>query len=414
MYYVTATFALMDYPDIKAHCEATTELSRSVIDDYLIYYAAAREGLEPKMEAQLKKYRKAARNIPASYINYLKSEYIAHQVFRKSGFITKYLDLPAIRSLPTAQYEFLAYQASHPWRFSFAEIINKPAEAFFTMLDLMTGDSYLLYSPGMLATENEYHPRSWFLLITFNGQCWQTFGLIIPFRGFQADDLFFFATELNPGITDEGDLMQEVDRNPFPFFLLLAFANIPQIVTRGYPSLIHQSADILTSFSTVDLAADFSLSWHKDVYRLASRTHGEFPHYAVAYFQEKKRELLRTAMTETGFAHLTGLLARAGFPMHPEADLVVSPSMLSAAEKILDKTILLNPYEKLFLTNKKEENEEPLNRINHFLALALPYYNEKTEPDLRELAGESGISLEMAVELWEKVMGGLERPGTDS
>jgi hypothetical protein len=51
----------------------------------------------------------------------------------------------------------------------------------------------------------------------FNGACWQTFGPVVPFRSFQPDDIFFFATELNLFIETEEDLMADVEENPFPY-----------------------------------------------------------------------------------------------------------------------------------------------------------------------------------------------------
>lgn len=393
----------MNYASIKIHCEESSALSWAVIDNFLIGYAAEKESLSPQMDAQLQKYKKVAREIPDTYINYLKSEFIGQRIFRKNGFISKYLDKPVIKNLSTEQFQYLKFQSEHPWRFSFSEIRGNPAEAFFEMEDVMTGEQYLLYSPGMQTTENELHPRMWFNLVGFNGECWQTFGLIIPFRNYTVDDLFFFATELNPLIKDEEDLMKFVEERPFPFFMLLAAGNLPAVDARGYETLLLQSTDSVESFSRADFSETFTVEWNKNVYRLTSRKWGEFPHFGVAYFNEKRNELVRTAMTEAGFVGLTDELAKHNFHLEQEADIAVTLGMLSAAKQILEKQIDLNPYEKLFKKLINEDESKNLKRLNQFMQLALPFYNSKQEPDIKSLAIQAGLSPEIAADLWERV-----------
>lgn len=394
---------MISYSAIEKHCETNNKLSRVVIDNFLIHYAAGKEGLVPIMDAALKRYKRAARDIPETYINFLKSEYIAHRIFSKNGFISKYLERPEFRNLPKEQYEYLEFQAQNPWRLSFAEIRNNLETAFFEMEDIMTGEQYLLYSPGMKATEDEKHPLIWFNLIAYNGQCWQSFGLIIPFKSFTADDIFFFATELNPKIEDEDMLMSEVQRNPFPFLMLLSTSDAPQVVSRGYEILTCQSIDELKNFSTYNFQKDFYASWNKDVYQLTLNELGEFPHFAVAYYHEKRKELIRTAMTEYGFERLTEVLANGGIDLNSVADLVVSPTMISAAGLVLNKSIELNPYEKLFSKKEKDEDSEDLKRINNFLKLAIPAYNDGREIDLKVLAREAGIDQKTASALWKQL-----------
>jgi hypothetical protein len=64
----------MNYSIIKKLCEENSRLSASVIDNFMIYYAAEKEKLEPQLEVQLKKYKRVVNEIPVSYIGFLKSE----------------------------------------------------------------------------------------------------------------------------------------------------------------------------------------------------------------------------------------------------------------------------------------------------------------------------------------------------
>jgi hypothetical protein len=372
-----------------------------VIDEFLIHYAADRMNLAPEMEAAIKKYKKAASEIPASYLNFFRSEYIAHRIFKTDGLIHKFLNQSALQRLSQEQIEFLRLKSENPWRFSFAEITSNPDDSFFMMDDVMTGEEYLLYSPGMEATLKEYKPRLWFNLIEFNGQCWQTYGLIIPFLAFSADDIFFFATEVNPKIEDEEMLMAEVERNPIPFFMLVSASFSPMVTSRGYVSVICQSSDNIPGLPVENLRGSFEVSWNKDVYRLSLMKLQEIPHFAQAYYNENTGELLRTSMTTHGFRMLTSAFLKKGIHLQADADIVVAPAMLFAAQKILNKHIELNSYEKYF--SVKQEVSEDVSRINAFLALALPLYNEGKEIDIEKLAGKAGIDPAMAADIWKQV-----------
>jgi hypothetical protein len=168
------------------------------------------------------------------------------------------------------------------------------------------------------------------------------------------------------------------------------------------------ATDILEGLSTQKLSGDFTSAWNKGVYQLRLKKLEEFPDFAIAYYHEQKRELIRTAMTESGFAELTWSMVKAGYDLSPDADIAVTPGMLSAAEIVLDKKIVLNPYEKLFSKQKDEAESDELKRINRFLGLALPFYNAGKEPDIKRLAEEAGIKQETAAEVWKKVKSNMD------
>lgn len=398
----------MNYEEIKNHCEQLSKLSRNVIDEFLIHYVAEKEKLEQKMFAHIKKYNSTAREIEDSYINFLNSEFIAHEIFKKDGYIGKYLNHKEIKSLPDAQYKFLQFQFEYSWRFSFAEVKSRPADNFFEMEDVLTGENYLLYSPGMTAIEESLHPRLWFNLIGFNGKCWQTFGLMIPLRSFTLDDIFFFATELNPEIENSDMLMDDVSNNPYPYFMLLSASNLPGVSSRGFETLLCYSTDPIETFSTKKLSEKYIVEWNKNIYQLKSKSIGDFPHLATAYYDEIKKELLRCASTIEGFDELTNDLIEFGFDIFPEADIVVSISMFTTTEKILNRKIILNPYEKLF-NKKTAKDDKGLNKLNHFFQLAMPFLNSNQKPDFHQLADQVGLDYENAESLWNQMKKSVDR-----
>ncbi len=398
----------MDYELIKKCCLQNSAVSEAVIDKFLINYAEEKEKMEPLIAIRIKQYKSVVSELPESYINFMMAEFIAHRIFCKKGFIHKYIDRKEIKSLPPDQYSFIEFQSQHSWRYSFAEIQGQPADEFFEMKDVITGENYLLFSPGMNNVQKESHPRMWFNLIAWNGKCWQTFGLIIPFKAFTLDDLFFFATEINPRIENEEMLQEEIEKNPWPFFMLLSAAEFPVISTRGFESLQCCSADSVENFSSEKLAANHIIEWNKNVYQVKSKRKGEFPHYAIAYYNEKTKELLRTASTKEGFKTLSNALIKAGFFIDPEADIVVSSAMIMAIENILNKEVRLNPYDSLFLKQEPGADKE-IEKLNHFLELAIPYYNSKQTLDISKLAEQAGITTQEAEKFWKLMLKNIEK-----
>ncbi len=389
------------FEQIKRHSQNSTALSKIVVDDFLIYYAAMVEDMENHLNMRLKKFQHFTRDWPASYLNYLKSEFIASRLFREGGLIGKYLNHSALKNLPAEQYAFLQFQHEHPWKFSFAEVVNNPEEEFYEMRDVFSGEEYLLYSPGMKDTLKDRNPILWFNLIGFNGKCWQTFGLILGFSSFDQDDIFFFGTEINPSITNEIQLMNEVHRDPLPFFMLLDDSTKPLIVSKGYQISHWVATDEIRDFSTDSLGPAFTIGWNKNVYQLNLKKWCEAPHFATAYYDEKKNSLYRYALTEKGFEMLSSSLNEAGFDLNEEADIHVSINMVTSIEKILKKKLNLNPYDTLFQQIRSEGEKKMLEKMNHFLSSTLPALNEGKAIDLEKLAAEAGLDLKTARELWE-------------
>lgn len=397
---------------IVKHCQANSQFTKPLIDDFLIYYAAQTDRLERKIAQKLKPYKHIALQLPTEYVNMLKSEYIASQIFRKNGLLGKYLRHSAIKALTPTDYNFLKFQHEHPWRFSFAQVLDQPAKHFFRMIDAFTGEEYLLYSPGMSRTLADEPIHLWFNLIAFNGNCWQSYGLIIGFNSFTANDLFFFATELNPDIEDDEDLIREVEKNPWPFFMLLISSRLPFTQSRGALLVFHTALDEVSSFPQAQLKEAFTIRKKDGVYELRLETWSEPPHFATAYFDEREKTLFRFASTEAGFSSLSKILREQGLPLDPEPEVEVTPSMLITTEKVLRRKIEINPYEKRFI-ERNEEHSEELDKLNHFLNLAMPFLNSNEPFDIEKLAAEAGVEIETAKEVMEKVQEQLRKLGKD-
>lgn len=379
-----------DFNEFEKVAEEQKELVIGLVDDFLIYYAARTSRVAPEFDSQLKRSKATVKKLPSNWTALAKSQYIAHRIFKSGGLVNNYIHQPALQARSAAERAFLQRQIECPWRFSFGVVKEAPAAHVYRMEDAFRGDDYYLYSPGMTRLLAEHSARLWLHLIAFNGVCWQSFGPMISFHSFDADDIFFFSGELNPRIESEEDLVAELEGNPLPYMMLMCGASFPQVFHHGDEVVHLQAAVPVDRFSADRLPKDFIASYNKGVYRLALRGWHEFPHYAIAYYHERKQELLLGALTDRGFGKLTGAMQQAGFHI-PGADVRVRPQMVQTILQVLNKKINLNPYGQLFENEPEPRAAGQIDKINAVLKLALPYINNHEQPDIDALAAQAGV-----------------------
>ncbi len=385
---------MKDYPALKKECQTNSDFTARIIDEFLVYYAADKDKLGKEADLRLGSYRHISADMDKSWLNMLKSQYIVHRVMKAGGLIHKYVNHAAISRMPEEDRDWLRKQAETPWKFSFSRILDSPEKDFYSMEDLFTGEEYLLYSTGIshiLAQQGEM--ETWFNLIGYNGACWQTFGSISGFQSFSADDIFFFATELNPMIASEEELLADVAKNPVPYMMLFARSNYPLTVHEGEVLELIIFGIEEQEVPVASMEKDFLVDQVASVYRIRLKDWEGKPHFAAAYYDSEERFLQVTAMTQRGYAVLAEALRKHRLPVEEEADIYLRPAMLTATEELLKREIELMPYELLF-EKEDPEVEEELEKLNAFIGLALPDLNAGKEPDVERLAAQVGLDLE--------------------
>ena len=396
---------MTSFTSILKTCKSFNALSVATVDNYLMYFVAMKEGLDFEVDERLKRFRTVTKKFEKSWINLVKAQVICHRIFKKNGLLKKYIKHAAVKSIPAEQQEFLRQQADHPWRYSFHQIVANPSKYFYEMVDLFNGERFLLYSPSVTKTLAEHPVSIWFNLIAFNGACWLTYGPIVSLQSFDPDDIFFFATELNPDIESEEELMADVEQNPLPYLMLIHASHNPRIVN-GEDEIVQVVADHpLEKFNSEALRKNFRLEYAKGVYRISKEPWNEPPHFAAAYYAEDRKTLLLVSMTDRGFNGLMKELNLQGMDLPEEPDVRVHLTMLIATKNILGKEVILDPYEKLYQQKSTTSENELMDKLNHLLQLALPYVNSGKEPDIEALAKEAGVDLETAREILGKSMG---------
>ncbi len=383
----------MDYQKIESVCKKNSGICGLVIDNFLINYAANHDKLEHEARVKLRNYKRITRDVGTSFINLLISQYIAHRIFKKDGLISKYLKHSALKDLLHEEKSFLLQQADTPWRFCFSIITANPAHDFYQMEDVFSQESFLLYSPGITDILKSGNRTLWFNLIGSNGYCWQSFGPINAYKSFEPDEIFFYATETARYLEDERDIINHIDSHPVPYMMLVSGSEYPMTIHKNDPIVINQAEYHFASFNLKQPQRHFEMESANNVHRYPLKGWDDFPHYAYVYYDKDTATLLLTSMTDKGFSKLTEALCSAGFNINDDPDLHLNPAMLVTAGHILNRTIVLNPYEQLFTKKSSRAEQEELDKINNVINLMLPYINAGREPDLQALSEKTGMDV---------------------
>jgi hypothetical protein len=170
------------------------------MDEFLIPYAAQREELDREMIRLMKPHVQIIKEWDKQVLPYFMGEYISYRLLKRNGLLEKYLDHKAIQRRPAEDKEFLQILVSKAAQFAFIKLLQSPAPDFFQALDLFTGEEILLYSPSLQKSSVHDQAQMWFVLRVWNGKCWTCYGLNICLSGLTPDDIYFYASEMDPAV----------------------------------------------------------------------------------------------------------------------------------------------------------------------------------------------------------------------
>ena len=399
----------MDYSSLVKKCKSVSDFSEPILTE-IMYYAADRDKLGQRFDLLAKRHKKVFGRLAPENQNMFKSQYIIHELFKNKGLIHKYLNHSRIKTLPKEEYRYLQQQAENPWKFTFWFIRRIPHPDFYEIVDIVTGEEILLYSPGASRTLQEMNVKTFGGLISNNGECYQTYGPLMGFRSFETDDIFFYASELDPSIETIEDMGGLIAKYLFSFLLLSVYSAIPLIVHGGYDILYVLSSLEMESFEMDIWKEDFRIEYSNEVFKMSFKELQGFPHFACVYYDEGLNEITLSAMTDYGYDRLVSKLQTLGIEADVDPHIRLHLSMRSAILEITGKEPLLLPYENNFSqAQASKENNPEIASLNKFLVELIPAINSKANFDLDELINRTGADPQAAKEIYQDLMKKLGR-----
>lgn len=402
---------MSNFEQLEKQSRDTRQLIHSVIDNFLIGYADRNDNMSRKAKKAMAKYRHIRSEMPDIWYNMSWVQLIAHDIFKQDGLIKSYIHHSGLNHLTLKEKAFLEYQKNHPWRWSYSEITGRPYRDFFEMKDVFTGDSYLLQSPALSDIVESLPTKLCFNLILYDGSCWQAYGPVGSYAGFEPEDIHFFASQLNKHdwIEDDKELMEKVEKNPVPFMYLAHGADMTETYHLD-DKIVEITAEYIDdSFDAKILEDKFTIEFKKGVYRISQPAWIEFPHYCAAYYVVKEELLFFYSMTDRAFNHIIRQFNNCGYKLSFEPDIRVTMEMMEVAEEILKKEIELNPYDYLFQIKSSQLPNEDQKRMNVAIEhLALHIY-EGVEPNIEKMAQTYQLPRDLLQSMYDGVANGVNK-----
>ena len=381
-------------------CKKSSSMIRTIIDQTLLPLAMQDGGLRSTFVKRIQReYRAFAEKMPGNWRTALSEQYIVSQLFGVKCLAQNYLEHRRVQRLSARERDFLEEQLQHPWSFAFMRPVENLGNDFFEMRDLISEETFLLYSPGISQYEAKMQMSMYFALRSFNGQCYQTYGPIMYFLRLQIFDVMFFASQLDSTTRDYDELSELIQEDPVPFMTLILGSEYPVTMHKSDHIVVCQSQLHLPNLELTALGKAFIIQEKDDVYELRLKHWNKYPHFATCYYDSDKGILLASALTERGYDKLIDALVDFDITLPETPEILVTPAGQSLAETLLGRKIVTNPYAKLFEEEVSPERQAALDDANRFLHLLLSAHNNDEEYDLEELAQEAGITFEEAQEL---------------
>jgi len=383
-----------------------------LVDNILLNFGAKEEHLADEFIRRLGDYEEILEKMPEEWPEHLVFQYITFRLFQEGGLASKYLNHVKVRSRSPRELEYLKFQIKHPWRFVFCVIEESPKQDFFLMRDVLSGERFLLFSEGIEEIERASGPMSlYFLLIFYNGECWQTYGNLAYLKAIQPFDVVFFARQLKRSPVSVREIPELIAADPLPFMLLWLYGELPMVLHKRDMIVLVGVEFKPAQFNIKKMEKNFAVEAKPPVYKFSLKYWHKMPHFCSCYYHAEKKSLLVTAGTERGFQKIVQVLADLGYCPPQEPDYRATPLMFTAAREILKRDIEHDPYGKLFTKDPPSEVKGIIAKFNVFLRSLMDALNSGVDYDLQALADEAGIELETAMALEEKILKKMRENG---
>jgi hypothetical protein len=235
-----------------------------------------------------------------------------------------------------------------------------------------------------------------FLLISFNGSCWETYGPLSYLKSMLPEDLLFFSRQIKPDIDFVNEIPELIDKDPFPFMMLWRGGEFP-LSTHGDDLLLFNKSEYHEEkFEPENLGDKFTIFNKYPVYKIDLNDWNSHPHFAHCFYHAKKKRLILMAMTNKGYDALVKTLSESGIILPEHPDIRATMNMILIAQEVFKTKFELSPYEKCFSEPIGPEKQVILDKTNTFIKRFLEYHNKGIPCDIKLLAAAAGIDEEFA------------------
>lgn len=371
----------------------------SLIPDLLEIYDR-KENAMKKLTRNMDNYKKVLKRTDERVLSRIPDTIFCHQLFKKNGKISDYLKHPRLNKLSVSEKAIIDLSVEFPWKFALCTFSRKIHGDFMAMQDLFLDEEFVVYSPSIsnIVAENSGQTLFYFLRL-FNGDCWETYGLVQYYKGFFPKDFIYFAKLQDSSVETMEYVFENIEKNPLPYLFLFNFAEVPVLVFGENKVLnVFCRSDLkYTEFDVEKFKKDFVIKENQGVYYLKPKKTGHVPQIPEVFYNRKRKELIITAGTERDFEKVSAYFSEDGAPFEPDYSAVLS--MVHAASEILQKDKSRTEYHKLFEHEPEPEAKEEMDKMNEFLNEVMKSRNSGALLDIKKVAAKHNINYETACQI---------------
>lgn len=390
----------MDSWELEEYCQRNIELSRRVVDDFLLPLVTKQDKLSSKFTSLKNRYSAQSRFFNAEQDEMFRKFYIASRVFTENGLIGSYMNHRLVKKRDEEEIEYLKRQAETPWRVTVFRVDSRIDRNIFTIRDLFKKESLTLHSSSLEGYAEEIRESRYFIsLLEFNGECWQIYGVMNPLPDLSEYDLITYATAIDNSTASLEDVSRVMNRNPYEFLLLLAYFN-HESERYGETAMRYNTVQVeLESFPHEPFKESAYCDEKDGVYEYLPEEWFGFPHFTVIYYDSNSSLLQIESDTDESLFALKQLFSGMGIEL-PRLHYSFSPLIVEIINEVFRRDISISYYRRLFMPDRSKSS--CAKQLKRCLKHADVLTKDGVDFTADELAQRYGLSTHIVEEAMEK------------
>jgi hypothetical protein len=394
--------------DLNQVCSTDENVSQVLqgVEDKFFPWADRKEKLYKIYFKELMQHKEVAREMDEDWHILTSNQFAAGKIFGSPTRLTKFLKQNR-QFLTPEEKDIIRFFVDNPWFYSLFSVEKVIEKNFLRIYDYCKNRSFLLFSPGVFRMHRE--GKKIFLCLLLNsGECYQTYGLINYFQGFNVRDIRCFAGFTSFHFKNTGDLSLAISYNPVPFFLLYRYAEIPVVVHNNEPVIFCGHSLKVDDFQPENYSTVFNIKEKNGIFKCTTGKNKSSFNFANVYYDSKKRILMLHASGLERYRFLVNKLSKS-YDIPDEPSWHVSALMSAALKDILGVKEPVLQYEKLFTKKPDPVTSREIKRLNAVMAELMEKHNYGQDYSAEEIARKYDAPLEMVRQLQATLTRSRER-----
>lgn len=373
----------------KEACRKISDELLPGIEDILFPWAENKEKIYNTFNKEISRFE-VAEEMPEELIIYWSNQFVAGKVFTSSDKLEKFLNQNS-NFLNQQEKELIKYFIGNQWFYSVFSIEEVLEKNIIRIYDYSQKKSLVLCSKSVFELYRN-GSKLFLCLLFFNGECYQTYGVINFFKGYTPYDFHYFARNASHHFKQDGNLSNSILRNPIPFMLLCRFSEISY--TRDKDGLIEICHHSLTveNFNPEEYSSVFEFQEKNKV--LKGTPKEEQPGEIInLYYEQKNQTLHLFSNSYNRYLSILKIVSKKiTFPNEPL--LRISPLMGMATERILGIKPSILKLSKIFEERSGVESDHRLSKLNAAAVDLVQNYAEGKSSSFEEFQKKYGLTKE--------------------